>query len=370
MKISIENLTALVKTDYLGHARISFGEDGTAAIVSLLDAIKLIYQRCPPECLPGTLTVVRGITASPLSPTISRLGSIERFNDYETLGIKIQKNPPLNYIFIEVFMDGTLGMISLDSDIDLAVIAQSGIVYRYESSTDLIISKNYRDFLPKVSPHLRSNFAVPTFSSLEETFKHYAADLALHSQCRLLKGVWEGGVDGARLVLANKPESLMRDSLVQALQLLHRDASVRPEQNTDETKPVDIRVEWFGTGASALIEIKWIGKSTAISKNPAPQPTYTEYGLARVQEGAKQLSDYMDREKRHSNASAPRGYLVVFDARRKNVKSANDKLSKQDATHYENDKLVLSPDYSKSRADFAPVVRFYMHPRESHFATT
>lgn len=370
MKISIENLAALVKTDYLGHARISFGEAGSEAIVTLLDSIKLLYQRCPPECLPGTLTVVKGIEATPSSPTISGLGSINRFGDYESLGVAIQCLPSNNHTVVEVLPDGALCMISLLTDIDLLAVAQTAIVYRYESNSDLIISKGHRDFLPKISNHLRSNFAVPTFSSLEETFRHYAADLALHSQCRLLKGVWEGGVDGPRLILTNKPESLMRDSLAQALQLLHRDASVRPEQNTDETKPVDIRVEWFGTGASALIEIKWIGKSTAISKTPGPTPTYTEYGLSRVQDGAKQLADYMDREKRHSNASAPRGYLVVFDARRKNTKSATDKLVKADAIYFEDEGIKLNPDYSKTRGDFASAVRFYMQPRESHFATT
>lgn len=51
------------------------------------------------------------------------------------------------------------------------------------------------------------------------------------------------GVDGPRLVLVNRPESIMRDSLIQALQLVLRDANARPEHNTDETKPVDVRVE-------------------------------------------------------------------------------------------------------------------------------
>jgi hypothetical protein len=146
-----------------------------------------------------------------------------------------------------------------------------------------------------------------------------------------------------------------------------RDANVRPEQNTDETKPVDIRVDWFGSGASALIEVKWLGKSTAKPRTATPTATYTEYGPPRAQEGADQLADYMDREVRHSHATAPRGYLVVFDARRRNVKSAQDRLSKADALHYAADQLTYNPDHSKLREDFAPPVRFYMKPRESYF---
>lgn len=77
----------------------------------------------------------------------------------------------------------------------------------------------------------------------------------------------------------------MRDSLIQALQLVLRDANARPETNTDETKLVDVRVKWFTSGAAALIEVKWLGRSTARSRNPTPQPTYTEYGPPRAQEG-------------------------------------------------------------------------------------
>jgi len=126
-------------------------------------------------------------------------------------------------------------------------------------------------------------------------------------------------------------------------------------------------VEWFGSGASALIEVKWLGRSIAKPHKPKPEPTYTDYDTKRAQEGANQLADYMDRQVRHSQATAPRGYLVVFDARRKNVKGPNDRLSKEDALHFATSVLKFSPDHAKSRTDFAEPTRLYLKPREFHF---
>jgi len=159
----------------------------------------------------------------------------------------------------------------------------------------------------------------------------------------------------------------MRNSLIQALQFVLRDANARPEHNTDETKPVDVRVEWFASGAAALIEVKWLGRSTAKSRKPSSEPTYTEYASPRAQEGADQLADYLDREVRHSASNATRGYLVVFDARRRNVQGFADPLTEAEAMHFAQDVLQYDPDYSKSRNDFAQPVRFFLNPRRSHF---
>lgn len=233
---------------------------------------------------------------------------------------------------------------------------------------DRILAKHHDDYVQKVSPILASNFANATLNSLEEAFSRYK-EFALETKCRILANVWEGGVDGPRLVLVNRPESIMRDSLIQALQLVLRDANARPEHNTDETKPVDIRVEWFASGAAALIEVKWLGRSTAVPRKPTREITYTDYGRPRAQEGADQLADYLDREVRHTASTATRGYLVVFDARRKNILGAADPLSPADATHFASDVLEYDPEHAKSRDDFAPPVRFFLNPRKSHFAT-
>jgi hypothetical protein len=364
---SHENIQALVAEAYLPHAKLAFGDAGEQGIRTLLDSVKLVYQRCPPERLPGTLTVVVGIGASPATPAIGIYGNASSCSTYDEVGHFLVANAEGTSAIVEASADGTFRMLALGTDIDLKFLAQTALIYRFDGDSERILAKEHEDHVRRVSPLLKSNFAAPTFSGLEDALKYYNGFVA-ESKCRLLKEVWEGGVDGPRLILVNKPESIMRDSLAQALELILRDATVKPEQNTDETKPVDIRVNWFASGAVALIEVKWLGKATAISKTPGVA-TYTSYGASRAQSGADQLADYMDREVRFSVTSAPRGYLVVFDARRKDIKGASDPLQESDALAFENDVLQFNPDHSKTRPDFADPVRFFMRPRRSHFAT-
>jgi len=365
---NLENVQALVRMAYLPHASDAFGEQGTRAITALLDAVKLIYQRYPPESLRGTLTVVVGMNTTPATPMIAAWGGPTTFQRYEELGNALAVAAVGAHCLIELMQDGTFRFLQLETDIDLQAAAADALIYRYNDGVDRILAKHHDDYVQKVSPILASNFANATLSSLKEALSHYSK-FALETKCRILADVWEGGADGPRLVLVNRPESIMRDSLIQALQLVLRDANVRPEHNTDETKPVDVRVEWFASGAAALIEVKWLGRSTARSRNPTTQPTYTDYGPPRAQEGASQLADYLDREVRHSSSTMTRGYLVVFDARRRNVQGAADPLVEADAMHFANDVLLYCPDYAQSRDDFAPPVRFFLNPRKSHFAT-
>jgi hypothetical protein len=365
LKFNIENIVKLSGAAYLNNARRAFGEPGGESIKVLLETIKLIYQRFPPERLPGTLTVVIGIDASPLRPMLASLGGTLSVESHETLAKKLFSAPSGGHEIVEVASDGSLLHVSVAAALDLQALAASGIVYRWESGTECFMAKEHVDHVLKISPVLASNFAAPSLSGLEDAFAAYA-DTALEIRCPILKGAWEGGVDGPRLVLANKPESVMRDSLVHALNLLTR-ANARPEQNTDASKPVDIRVTWFGQGASALIEIKWIGRSVSKTRDPSKGPTYLDYRESRAQEGADQLADYMDRERVHSDSTAPRGYLVVFDARRRNVQGPHDRLARGDALYYAKRDVEYDPDHSKTRRDFNQPVRFFMNPRESYF---
>lgn len=354
---------------YLPHASEAFGDQGARAITTLLDAVKLIYQRFPPESVRGTLTVVVGMKTTPSAPLIAAWGGPTVFQHTEELGIALASAAAGAHCFVELVLDGTFRFLQLEVDIDLKAAASDALVYRYDNGVERILAKHHDDYVQKVSPILSSNFANATLKSLEEALSRYG-ELARETKCRILADVWEGGVDGPRLVLVNRPESIMRDSLIQALNFLLRDANARPEHNTDETKPVDIRVEWFASGAAALIEVKWLGRSTAVPRKPTTKATYTDYGPPRAQEGANQLADYLDREARHTTSTATRGYLVVFDARRKNVQGPTDPLCPKNATYFASDVLAYNPDYAKSRDDFAPPVRFFLNPRKSHFAIT
>lgn len=364
--LDMENLKRLVAMAYVPKVIQAFGSEGEPAITALLDTVRLVFQRMPPEAFTGPLTIVRGIGSTPAAPLVERWGDVERITGLVELGARLARVGDGAHATVELLPDGTLAMCESAEGIDLAAAAQIAVVYRYEARSDRILAKEHDVFVPKVLSELASAFSNPTLDSLAEALAWYR-DFVLETKCHLLAQVWEGGVDGPRLVLVNKPEATMRKSLAQALNMLLRDVTVRPEQNTDESKPVDIRIEWFGSGASALVEIKWLGRSTAKSRTQKAEPTYTDYSEGRAREGAKQLADYMDRQARNSVATSPRGYLVVFDARRRNITGANDALSEEDALHFENAEIAYDPDFASDRPDFEPPVRFFLKPRRSHF---
>ena len=149
-----------------------------------------------------------------------------------------------------------------------------------------------------------SLFAETNFKTLEESLADYKVHSAKRTSCYILKGIWE---DARRVVFKNKPESTMRDSLCQHISTTLRGvAEVRPEQNVDESHPVDIKVTFRQTNRVALIEIKWLGASRTEAGG------LTKYTNSRAEDGAKQLNDYIEENKDFSPLDECFGYLVVF----------------------------------------------------------
>jgi hypothetical protein len=132
------------------------------------------------------------------------------------------------------------------------------------------------------------------------------------------------------------------------------DADVRPEQPVDESHPVDIRIVWRMSNSVALIEIKWLGAS--INKTKTKLLRYSE---SRAQEGANQLAQYLDDNLPKGAEQQTIGYLVVYDARRGNLRFRNGTTSSSKPAEFRNVKLVFDPDHAKTRADFAEPCRMY-----------
>jgi hypothetical protein len=159
-----------------------------------------------------------------------------------------------------------------------------------------------------------------------------------------------------RICFKKKPEARMRQSLYQFLRAYLQDAEVRPEQNNDETHPVDVKVSWLFSIQRAIIEIKWLGDSRDNGV------IGTSYRPARANEGATQLASYLDQSQTWGSNVKTRGYLVVFDGRRRNVNDSTQALDEADGFYYRDKDIEYEPDYSKFRQDFATPVRFFMNP--------
>ena len=153
----------------------------------------------------------------------------------------------------------------------------------------------------------------------------------------------------------------MRDSLTQFLKITLRGAEVRPEQNTDESHTIDIKVTFTLTNRLALIEIKWLGKSV----RKRPRKITATYSDERARVGAGRLADYLDWYMEQAPTRVTRGYLVVLDGRRHGLKIGTKTLGQQRARYYRNREIQFDPKYHETRDDFDEPLRMFMEPRLS-----
>ena len=367
MTFNVDAISELTAKSY--HLKIleAFGAEGIDALNELIDGVKLIYKNFPPEQIRQQFICLRRVGNSAGANILNGLGVVSSRLEAREISEQLLRKTADKICVVEVLDNYSFRYSCVDELPDFENFQDVAVMYRHDSEREHIHGRQFAVEVPRVSPVLSSNFAEPTLSGLDNALKQYRS-VAGEKGCPKLKEVWERGWDGPRLVLVNRPENIMRDSLKHHLStLLGSTASVKPEQNTDETKPVDIRIEWFGSDASALIEIKWIGRSTARARTPGGAD-FTDYDEGRAKSGARQLSDYLDREQKHSRTLKPMGYLVVFDARRRNVGGPDDRLSRDDALHFENAEIKFDPDFAALRDDFTPPVRFFMRPRQANFS--
>lgn len=198
------------------------------------------------------------------------------------------------------------------------------------------------------------------FDKLIKQLKEYHIESASYSSCKILEQCWH---DDRKILFTQKPEHFMRDSILQFLRnTLGRIASIKPEQNTDASKPVDLNIEFHGTNRIAIIEVKWLGTSIN-AKETGPGTSYSE---SRANDGSKQLCDYIDKEKTSTPRKNILGVLVVFDGRRKGINISHTDISYEDAFHYKDKDITYSPAYYSFRKDFSIPLRFFMHPKMSN----
>ena len=346
-------------------AREFFGEGGSSGLETLLNSIREFFRVIPPDQVTTKWVFIYRMGDDDVD--ISSLGTEEESTtvSVESLSGHRRRIEDASVVLIIVRDDGRYELVAPTTLPSLEMLSQRSLVFVNDEGVDRFIIGGRSKTIPSLATGAASNFAVATVADLEEALERYRRDAAEVS-CPILAHVWVGGRNGHRLVFQNSPEATMRRSLERFLNTRIRgDVSVRSEHNTDETRPVDLIVNWFGSKLRALIEIKWIGDSLARDSDGTQ---FTSYRDARVQEGAEQLVDYIDREQSTDSTAVLRGYLVVFDGRRRNVGDAMTPIAAEDAVYYRARRVVLSRDYSDERVDIAPLIRYFLEPRASMFA--
>lgn len=344
--IDLTKMVALSEDLYTSAARTAFGIDGQSALQHLLSGIVHIYRRLDPGLRSQPLVLfadsTASVTAVPGTPrTVHSIGTLTHELDGACL--------------VRVKTDNSLEIWDLDLSA-LPVLSQTAVVYSYCGGVEKFIIRGTEYRLRNPVIGCASVFCKPTFSSLATALDNYRLKAAAYTSCLILEEAWN---EATRLFFKTKPEHIMRKSLVQYLRNVLDDADVRPEQNVDETHPVDIHVTFSLSDQRAIIEIKWLGKSI----DPTGSRLATGYAHGRALEGAKQLAEYLDSSNTWGPGVKTRGYLVVFDGRRKGLKPGMASLPAVDALHYKDKEIEYDPDYSAKRDDFSPPVRMYMYPQ-------
>ena len=346
-------------------AREIFGDDGSSGMKSFLNSIREFFRAIPPDQMSTTFVFVYRIRNGEGDDSQRGRERVATAISVDLLAGYRKRIEDATVILIVARGDGLYDIVAPTTFPSLETLSQQSLVFENRRGVDRFVIGGRSKTMPALATGAASNFAVATVADLEQALEGYRR-LAAEVSCPILAEIWVDGRDGHRLVFKNKPEAMMRRSLELFLNTrIDGDVSVRSEHNTDESRPVDLIVNWFGSKLRALIEIKWIGKSLTRDSDGTQ---FTSYGSARAQDGADQLADYLDREQATDSTAALKGYLVVFDGRRRSVVGPRTPVTAEDALYYRSDTILLSRDYARERADMAPLVRYFLEPRPSLFA--
>lgn len=345
MNVDQEALSRLAEHAFLYMVVQKHGDAGGRVIRSLMAILREIYGFIEPHECRGKVVVFQQADTSP--PEIE--GTPSDIADLGDLRGRTEEG-----FVLEITSSGRLRLWQC-AGVDADVLSEHAVVYVYDNGAEYFYAGGESRPVPNVYPGSQSLFAIPTFEDLRDALTHYRGRLVRTSWCRVFRSAW---FDDNRLFFKERPEATIRQSLEQFLvSTLRGSAEVRPEQNVDESHPIDIRVMFQLRNRVALVEIKWLGKS----KHP-DGTLATQYGPARAREGARQLADYLDANYQYARHELARGYLVVIDGRRWGLNEHSTAVSQKHGFRYANQEIAFKPEYHKARDDFEEPLRMFAEP--------
>lgn len=347
MSSLIEIITQVCKDTHVPMVQAVFGEAGVDAVFQIMETAKTLYKHVELERVSGSVVIYQIVSSPGAPPTPLSAGPAADFPGLSNL--------PLGDLVLEITADGRAYTRTL-SGRTVEDLAQSAVVYRYSAGHEEFLAGPQRKAVLRLDSSARSQFSVPTFSNLREALQHYARENVRESTCYIFKYVWH---DSNRLFFKAKPEATIRNSLTQFLRnRLGADHDVWPEQNVDESHPVDIRVKpQFSNNRLMLVEIKWLGWSAAGDGHITAR-----HGTLRAQEGADQLAQYLDDQLHFAPSHVVQGYFVIIDGRRHDLHEGDTTISTANGMYFEGEDLTFDPARHEIRNDFDPPYRMFARP--------
>jgi hypothetical protein len=311
--------------------------------IELIKVITSIYRFIEPSHLNGKLIIYKRISDNELLPRTH--GSIV-YNMDELTHINTKT------IIIESYKE----QLYLWRDIDETSLLDNThtVFYCYENDIEYFSVNKQRIDIPH--PFDCSSIYALHYFYLNSALTKYKYEKVLTSNCLIFNKCW---FDSKRIFFISAPEEKMQQSLSEFLSSTLRGVEVVREYNLNASKPVDVRVKWIEANKSALIELKWLGKS----KNRNGEIT-AEHTDCRADKGAKQLKEYLDMDDTDTPNVISKAYLVVIDGRRKNTTAKTTAINSEEGLYYENREINFSDKhkYFESSKRFTKPIRMFTKP--------
>ncbi|MFY1652161.1 hypothetical protein ACN27J_14850 [Solwaraspora sp. WMMB762] len=341
----MERMKKLTQLSYLAAIEHLRGDGGVDALLELLERAKQVWQHVPFEMMTQGLLLHLPLADSQI---LERPGGMLVDDPSELAGYKIDG------MTLSSTPDGRLKFWpGIEEGFD--PLKSSGLFYRYvhggRGKEELFLDGNSWT-VPDIG--WPCSLGVPTYLRLEACLTRYVKLTRRPDYCAHIAKSWR---DAKRIGFLPKPEQHLRRSLHLALHYALEGAVVRQEQRQDESKPVDIEVNWLDMRSGAIIEVKWMGRSAAEDATEWG----TSYDHKRAREGLAQVCDYLDRRRGATPNMPVMGYIFVFDALRHNVKVTTESVTRDEGLHFQFEDVVYQPELL-ARPDVGRPFRCFLEP--------
>jgi hypothetical protein len=347
-RIDVDTLHDLVTREPLAVAGKQFGESGSDRVKGILRFLK----RCARYATVGETSKVTVFGIMGSDPTVESLRS-QHASAFQ-FGVTVLGS--IQDLTVEIREDGS-PLVWHRIPPEIVSTIETGIAYRLIQGVETFLVGGATVAVAKVIEDAVSQFLLNYFTDLKDALIAYRDSMARTSKCHLLRMAW---ADDNRFWFDTEPEYRLRRALHNFLYSYLRfdDIDLREEQNVDDSHPVDIKIVWRMENRTAIIEVKWIGKSIDLSNRRIT----ASYGDARARKGAKQLAKYLEDHRQEAAKEDTRGYLVVFDCRRKKLNMSMTQIDKSNGLYYQTREIRYSPEFNKTRADFEAPIRMFLEP--------
>lgn len=347
MRLDLEVMHEVHQSNVTAAAARTFGSDGDELARRLLVALPYVHANLPLELLPDGLVVFVAVDD----------GAVLAESSSDLLGLESVQAHPYRGFTVQVTRAGYRVLPSVVDPTSLPLSVSYHFAHPRQETWRVGGEES-----PVFNPlqDWPSSFATPLFTKLEEALDDYALKMVQECRCLILTRGW---LNEKRIYWRQKPEEEVRRSLEAHLASSLRDAIVEVEHIVDESKEVDVIVQWSFSKNVALIECKWMGVSTS-EPGVSGKRLKTRFGPADAVSGLQQLGDYLDRQRTRAAGRSLKGHLVVIDGRRRGTGDPDDgrTYSQEDLLYYEHRDIVW-PERLLARTDLARPRRMFCRPR-------